>query len=374
MFGCTTEFRLRDILEGLTRDQHIIAQDVKNKKGDIIKRYIKGRVDQLKQLWASQPGWVAPHWYEICLERPTRLFMDIESTAPADVVQRGLTAICKYIEYDLKVVPEVINSCSEQKQSYHIVAPVFFKNVYHVGAWVRKCYQYMQTRIAVNKENHAGISLEDVRAVHEPECIIDTVVYTRNRAFRMCGSSKLGSPRVLTHPRLAWHDLMVQPALPPGVEPLTQLEFDDSEPVSTSMPAGRMFHLEGDTWQRTNPIQQHSGTQSVVGSFPRKLEPVVRWLEDHWLMDRDSAKFNLKRGTWLCSTRCHRCLIAEREHRGNHVFLVISPNGRVIQRCHDEECQRQFMNIDVPEEHWASWFESWYSPMNLTMGCQKRSI
>ena len=27
---------------------------------------------------------------------------------------------------------------------------------------------------------------------------------------------------------------------------------------------------------------------------------------------------------------------------------VISPNGRVIQRCHDEECQRQFMNIDVP--------------------------
>ena len=69
MFGCTTEFRLRDILEGLTRDQHIIAQDVKNKNGDIIKRYIKGRVDQLKQLWASQPGWVAP-WYEICLEDP----------------------------------------------------------------------------------------------------------------------------------------------------------------------------------------------------------------------------------------------------------------------------------------------------------------
>ena len=145
---------------------NIIAQDVRNKNGDIIKRYIKGRVDQLKQLWASQPGWVAP-LVEICLERPTRLFMDIESTAPADVVQRGLTAICKYIEYDLKVVPEVISSCSEQKQSYHIVAPVFFKNVHHAGAWVRKCYQYMQTRIAVNKENHAGISLEDVRAVHE---------------------------------------------------------------------------------------------------------------------------------------------------------------------------------------------------------------
>ena len=132
MFGCTTEFRLRDILEGLTRDQHIIAQDVKNKNGDIIKRYIKGPCGSTQTI-VGKPTWLGgPHWYEICLERPTRLFMDIESTAPADVVQRGLTAICKYIEYDLKVVPEVISSCSEQTVIPYCCTSVF-KNVYHVG-------------------------------------------------------------------------------------------------------------------------------------------------------------------------------------------------------------------------------------------------
>ena len=367
MFSCETDYHLRPLLDTLSPNEHIIAQDVTTQQGGVCKRYIKGTVERLKQLWKTKPAWVSPHWYEICLERPSRLFMDVESTASAERVRKGLDAILKYVRYKLGVECDVISSCSAEKQSYHILAPVFFKNVYHVGAWVRMCWQYMHVRLALKEESHAGISLDEVRAVMEPECIIDTLVYNRNRAFRLCGSSKLGSDRVLTHPSKHWFDLMVQPALPPGVVPLEQLEYDGAEPVSTSLSAGRMFRFTGTDWVRTGMHSSRSGAHDckTQNPFPPLLEPVIEYLEEHWDLERSSAVFNAEYGTWRVGTRCRHCLIADREHRGNHVWLILSPNGLIVQRCHDGECGRQFANIDVPEECWAPWKESWVTPISL---------
>ena len=114
--------------------------------------------------------------------------MDIESTAPADGAARTVCNLQVY-EYDLKVMPEVISSCSEQKQSYPLLHQCF-QNVPcgHMGAQMLSVYANADCR----QQRKSRAYLGDVRAVHEPECI-DTVVYTRNRAFRMCGSSKLGS-------------------------------------------------------------------------------------------------------------------------------------------------------------------------------------
>lgn len=342
-----------------------MAQDVRGRDEKVIKRYIKGTLENLKQLWNIQPLWISPHWYEICLERPTYLFLDIESDQPESVVQMGISAIRKFVRKSLQVDIEVLSSCDETKQSYHIVAPVFFKNVYHVGAWVRTCWRYMKDRLYFHdpdddetQDYYAGIRIEEVDSLMVPECIIDMSVYTRNRAFRLEGSSKLGSTRVLEHPTKKWWDLIVQPPVPSDANIRIEKELGELEPVSSSMPPWRMFMFENEVWKFKNTPQNNtiSRQNRVLCTVPDSLQPLISYLVTHWQLQRSSMTYNVRKNVWHARTRCRRCNIADREHKSNHVKLTIFMDGTVIQSCFDDECHGQAVELQV---HDVMDFDEW---------------
>ena len=88
-----------------------------------------------------------------------------------------------------------------------------FKNVYHVGAFLRRLVLYM------DDSPLAGA--------------VETAVYTRNRMFRLVGSSKMGSERVLRSEAPWWELIWIRVPFPSPHYPSSAHPF--SSPLSSSL-------------------------------------------------------------------------------------------------------------------------------------------
>lgn len=319
-------------LQHLTPDQLVIAQDI-SPSGQ--KTFLKDTLCSLQQIYESC---AEKHWYECLLEnRPSRIFLDIESTDTVDL-EYLLTRLQEAIrlKFDLQASIEILDSCSEQKQSWHIIVTnIYLKNVYHVGAFVR--------RFALSLQGHPCREA------------IDTAVYTRNRMFRIAGSCKFGSNRVLKNQN-PWYKLLVQAV---GVPFLTCNEIDESTPISTSIKPEQLFiRTQSGEWQRgrrlASPLDQ-SKTNCPM------LSPILDWLDRNLNAQtcRHSCSFNVL-GHYRVSTRSKKCQIAGREHRGNNIWFDIDVHRQLVhQRCYDEECRYKFHEINIPMSLWCPWKNSW---------------
>lgn len=320
-------------LQSLSKQDIIIAQDISS-AGQ--KTFLKNRIEPLKQLYATCAD---KHWYECLLEnRPSRIFLDVESTETVDL-QYILSKLAEAIVLKFQIKPDlkVLDSCSHTKQSWHVIcANIYLKNVYHVGAFVRRFVLCLQG--------------------HPCRDAIDTAVYTRNRMFRIKGSCKFGSTRVLKHPD-PWWTLLVQAVDVPFHE---CTEIDDSTPVSTATKPERMFvNIRPGEWQRSCPSRSSVGQSRT--SCPM-LTPILDWLDRTLSAQtcRHNCSLNL-RGHYRVSTRSKRCQIAGREHRGNNIWFDINLERQTVhQRCYDEECRHKFHSVSVPMTLWTAWKNSWH--------------
>jgi hypothetical protein len=239
----------------------------------------------------------------------------------------------------------VLDSSSPQKTSYHLIGDLVFTNIYHIGAFVRRVLMAMHTQNI--PERHA----------------IDHAVYTRNRMFRIKGSTKCGSKRVLTHPQ-PWHHLLVQ-AQAQATDCCSCLELDQSVPRSTSMHPLQLFVREKDGhW--SNVHSAHAPTASELSdTYP--LLPIVRWLDEH--LEAAIVRHGIKMtsdGRCLVQTRSKRCQIADRVHKGNHIWFCIDTRTlKVTQHCHDSVCGSGHKEIDLPLDVWERWFTMWSVPVAI---------
>ena len=334
---------LREALHAVESTQIVVAEDVSS-SGQ--KCFRVGSVDVLSCTYAALS---TPHWYECLVEnKPSRLFLDVESTGVVDIgviVAWFTNAVQTHCGRPGHF--EIIDSSSSQKSSWHVVCTnVYLQNVYHVGAFVRR------TVLSMIKSGDESL------IANAPA--IDTAVYTKNRMFRVKGSTKYGSSRVLKH-TLPWSELLVQSPQPREAV-VTCLEIDGSEPVSTSADPVSLFQYDevGDRWVRTSGGPMVSTSAKVPTACPL-LRPVLDWLDHNKNANVLRHKLSMiDTGHYIVPACSTTCAIAGRTHKGNAIwFKINTTNQTVRQRCLDSECGNRSAFVPVPSRVWDSWNVEW---------------
>lgn len=330
MFGFKT---LQAALTKLVDDDVIFARDISASGKKV---FFVGSLTQAIEVYRQTQD---KHWYECLLEgRPSRLFLDIESENKLDIT--ALVDVFKatlFHKYSVQPEFTVLTSCSAKKTSYHVIADIFFKNVYHVGAFVRRTLLF---------------ALDDVPEMQS----VDTAVYTKNRMFRVLGSRKFGSSRVLTHPTKEMHECLVQSPRT-NAQIYECLEMDQTEPISTSLAPSDMFYMGQDNqWHRITPV--HSFESETV-TCPL-VSPVLDELDR--TLNAKTCRHNMRlspSGHYLVSTRSKQCQIAGRTHRGNNIWFMLDLNRRIVyQKCYDASCQGKAHVVSLPHA-WERWTSAW---------------
>ena len=323
-------FTLHKAIENCSEKQCIMAEDI-SASGQ--KQFYVGTLEQLRQHYDTKKD---HHWYECLLERrPSRLFLDIESTQPVsieEIVQFFRRAV--QTKYNKTCNFEIIDSCSTEKISYHVIATdIVFKNVYHVGAFVRR---------AVLAMGEDKMSLA-----------VDTAVYTKNRMFRLVGSRKFDSKRVLIHKK-PWWELLVQVSETENI--LECLEINQTEPKSTSMHPKNLFRrLDDGSWA----VSVQTGSSVVLECV--MLNPILDWLDskENAMVIRHKLKM-VSSGFYIVPAKSRRCQISGRTHKGNAIWYMIDVTRHlIIQRCLDSDCGHQQYVVQHPSNIWDRWTSSW---------------
>ncbi len=214
--------------------------------------------------------------------------------------------------------PVLLTSSDDAKVSWHVVFPEgpVFASTRGVGNFVHDVVE--QGRMTF-PELFYGLN----------RCVVDTLVYTRNRCFRLWGSAKFGTDRRF---RVLGSDLAL-------------LDFGAGGNVDEELLRRSMAGIP-----RADPRSEHrvrvykAPRMARVG---RDIDPSVRLPHlTEWI-----------RGTFGCahyglrvlpgrvlSTGLHRreCVIAKRVHRHNHVILCIAMDiGQFWNRCFNQECAKK---------------------------------
>ncbi len=333
---------LREALQNRDDSDIVVAEDISS-TGQ--KHFIVGKTEKLNVVYSKLSH---RHWYECLVEnKASRLFLDIESTQTVNIhkIVKFFYNVVR-VMYNIDGTFEVIDSCNQEKYSWHVICTnLYFRNIYHVGAFVRRAVLAMD------------MSSDD----SAKDCIhaIDTAVYTKNRMFRVNGSTKYGSSRQLKH-RLPWSSLLVQS--PPANEIQDCLEIDSSTPVSTSASPFSLFRYEQctNTWHAREKMQRRANTK--VDTYCPLLGPILDWLDS--TLDTKIQRHKLSmtsHGIYIVPTNSTNCAIAKRCHRGNNIWLSINIHRKIVnQKCHDEECVYKCSPISVPNELWNLWDTTWH--------------
>lgn len=336
---------LQNAIAQVAENQIVVAEDISAKQQ---KRF---RVDTVGNLDKQYRALNQPHWYECLLvDRPSRLFLDVENDAYVDIAAiAAFVTDCIRERFGTEAHMEILDSCSDQKYSWHIIVTnLYFKNVYHVGAFVR--------RIVLAMEHGQGCELATA---------VDTAVYTKNRMFRVCGSTKFGSQRVLKHAK-PWFELLVQNPTATFVE---CCEIDGSAPMSTSARPSAIFHHRGDKWVQVVPRRELTGSETTQCPL---INPVLDWLDTvhQAKTQRHTLKMRID-GSFTIYTRSKQCGIANRTHKSNNIWYRINPvQNIIVQKCHDEDCGRKTNTIPHPSQLWSRWNSAWLGICPLPI-CQK---
>lgn len=368
-----TFYTLRDALDALQLGLKIFAVDtgITGKK-----KFCLTSEEDVRKTYATlfkNKGSV--HWYEVLLsgDHPTRLFLDVESYSHtrANVI-RAIDSFLALINMCTRVVSEGesdkyfwLDSCREGKASFHIVGTLYFASVAAIGALVRTCWCSVQEIVSGRLPAPDGVDKDALSFLREEtgESIVDCI-YTRNRVFRLPFSSKFASPHVLMpmegrERHASWDGYLVQKSYSAmsTTEALIVLEIDGSVPLYTN----RSF---ADTLARPNDasgwiirdVCAANSSKLSTGSNPL-LSPVLRRLDEMgYMLKHETLVFSPQRRGWLVNTNSKRCNIAQREHKGNHIWFFIEL-GVVKQYCYDHEC-RGCAEIDVGDA-WDKWMSLW---------------
>jgi hypothetical protein len=347
-------YQLAPLLKDVQDNDIVLACDIKRNDGSIGKFFTKVNTVDMFDTLVRQHG---NHWYEILIpDRPTRIFLDIETTnGDYAKVKRGVETFVEMLKMwcNSKSMPNptfnILDSSNAKKISFHVVGGPYLRNLYHVGALVRRltCFVYSSRY----EENVNGLDLSTLFD-NDGNYIVDEQIYTMNRQFRLAGQCKMGSDRVLNG--MTAKESFLQN---PNASFTCCYEIDNAEPVSTSKKAVDIFTQIDGEWTRISTVQGKARGMHYPSALPPVLKPMESWLLT-WMGEGDvtGISFGIRSGLWSLSTSCKHCKIANRRHKSNHTWITIDPWKRIVrQRCFDEDCSRKFANVAVPEELWEPW-------------------
>lgn len=349
---------LKDAVNKLTPEHRIYAFDHRRRDDSLGKCFLC--LTDVEFVSVVRNNTYGNHFYEILLpDRPTKIFVDIETEAGdyervkqgVNILENMLVEICEVIA-DTKASFIILDSSNEKKCSFHLIGGPYFKNLYHVGALLRKLTCF----IHLKREEDPNMNyLFD----NDGKYIVDEAIYTLNRQFRLAEMCKLGSNRVLKG--CTWKESLLQ-----GVceQPAVCLEIDDAEPLSTSYSALDMFTCVDGVWIRKGACRQQQ-QRLRCDYLPSALSGVVEFLETQWSIT--NTQFNISTGCYMMSTPSKHCNIARRTHKGNHIWFKLDPWKReVVQKCFDDSCRNLEYKLNIPPTVWDSWIKMTHRKVDIT--------
>lgn len=294
--------------------------------------------------------------YEMVLfPRPCHLYLDLEAETETNPTVDGPTLLQEAIATVKKAVtsmdpPRAISSvhiyeaCSRSKISYHVIV--------QGKGWCWKDNQSLKrfmehVRSSLPPDSPLLIFKKE-NGQRVPSCFIDLKVYSPYRLMRLWGSTKRGEQRpFLSFPHR--RDPEDANDLENSLISVLSYELDLEEgPPPETLPGPGPSRPPKST--RLNTMVQSSQ------AFQDALEGA--------LAHRNTASWGvtLKVGPegnrLVVPLRERQCRIAQREHRSNHIYIVVDlETGWVWQKCHDEGCQGKRARLHEVEPAVAPWVE-----------------
>tara|TARA_X000000950_G_scaffold204502_1_gene246149 strand:+ start:308 stop:1471 length:1164 start_codon:yes stop_codon:yes gene_type:complete len=353
-------YELSSHIQKVKNNQHVLACDYKRANGSIGKKFTicdDVKTENGLKYFNNLCVVNGYHWYEILLEnKPTKIFLDIEtSNGVYEKVRQGVELMLKMIKdwlnfKGITLQPNafhILDSSNDKKISFHVVSKPYLKNLYHVGALVRRltCFVFNQRYNEAHKNTYNFETLFD----NDDNYIVDEQIYTRNRQFRLAGMCKMGSDRVLKGLRPESSFLQCSHV----EKEIECLEIDDSIPFSTSMKAQNMFACVDNKWVRIT--QTSYSSKKMKSNLPPHLSGLRIHLNNYLGGDRiTGSTYNIINGTWCLSTSSKRCGIARKTHKSNHIWIVVNSwQRKCYQKCFDEKCYDKQCNIVIPPHFWS---------------------
>ena len=205
------------------------------------RRYLVGHLGRFLDLYWRKSDSHRRHYYELIREgTPCRLYLDLEFTrAPNaeindDIAEQLMTELIGELCLSLKQVYDLdvdrsafvdLDSCTAKKFSRHLIVHLprqsLFVDAPAVGSFIRHVVGRLAEEIATGvlqhrrpvlakhlfvhtkeKDTASGVNTDEdlskttsqVSFTDDTTCFIDIGVYTRNRLFRLLGSTKYGKP------------------------------------------------------------------------------------------------------------------------------------------------------------------------------------
>ena len=205
------------------------------------RRYLVGHLGRFLDLYWRKSDSHRRHYYELIREgTPCRLYLDLEFTrAPNaeindDIAEQLMTELIGELCLSLKQVYDLdvdrsafvdLDSCTAKKFSRHLIVHLprqsLFVDAPAVGSFIRHVVGRLAEEIATGvlqhrrpvlakhlfvhtkeKDTASGVNIDEdlskttsqVGFTDDTTCFIDIGVYTRNRLFRLLGSTKYGKP------------------------------------------------------------------------------------------------------------------------------------------------------------------------------------
>lgn len=288
------------------------------------------------------------HYYEIIQKScPCHLYFDLEfqkaintNVNGQSMVDHLLTLVAQQLQaaFGIDFHPAWVmelESDAPHKFSRHLIIQIpgmAFANNLHVGAFVS---DVCTTAV----DSQSGISSLQVAKEGGTSVIVDTGVYTRNRAFRLYLSSKAGKSSILiptgrfaneahSQKHIFMQSLICK--VEPGVQLLHCFQGSElgqpKDRHSTSALQRRAAASQGSTGPSPCPCLDHFVTSKCnQGGVQGSIRSWVVW------DDIGVFLYNIKDNRW--------CGNIARAHKSNGIYLIVDLQaGLWYQRCYDREC------------------------------------
>ncbi|GJQ12621.1 hypothetical protein GpartN1_g4412.t1 [Galdieria partita] len=294
------------------------------------------------------------HFYEVIRENVScKLYFDLEYVQAcnthiqeslllesiAKLVKEGLKQILKRKDYALLPYLRclVLDSSSKEKFSKHIVFPkIVFPNNRIAG-------KFISTLLQCSDITSQLLVLKPSRDEMQTVLAIDLSVYSRNRCFRILGSSKFGENRPLTLGQQMTQRLLNETLVccfhPDDVILIDEAQIGYIQPLNDSFELSSILKTSLLHTKHNDPFVASHSKSSPFPQVDKFIESVigdgqVKGSIRNVVFFSSSLKlvYNIQKYRY-----CHRI---GRHHKSNHIVIIVELNTMCYyQKCLDPECR-----------------------------------
>uniref|UniRef100_A0A3P8UXC4 DNA-directed primase/polymerase protein n=1 Tax=Cynoglossus semilaevis TaxID=244447 RepID=A0A3P8UXC4_CYNSE len=310
------------------------------------------------------------HCYEVIPEGAVcKLYFDLEFHKPSNKGADGKAMVASLIQYFCDKLMEVygircsaqnvlnLDSSTEEKFSRHLIFNVqnaIFKDNTHVGRFIHSVLRPVLSKGKNGKEmdgvpstkkrrqETTDLSFLQVKNQGQDCLFVDLGVYTKNRNFRLYGSSKLGKNAAFT----VADDNQFIPKPEKGTSPdesiflaslVCNVSFTGQRILTYDIPETKESTTCSLTGCQTSPHQEVDNFVLTLVRKEGKQGAIRRW---NYFVAEQLLVYDIANYRW--------CENVQRFHKSNNILIVVDLKEEVwYQKCHDPDC-RNFRSSGYP--------------------------